>query len=233
MNNQQLLLDNHNNNANNEVNFYPLHSLSHGLSISVTKICNDHPVFLIENFLTPDECDYIISFGESKLAPSTVVENDKLVIPSYRTSYTAFITDSGKYCNDNIIKKIQQRVSAFSWFPVQHMESFNLTRYCHNQKYDEHVDYFDQSHLTLLGNAKQRVCTFFVYLNDVPDDAGGHTIFPYLNLKIKPKKGNAVFWLNTDLNGVPYPKSRHLGEVITKENIIKYALNIWIRQCAF
>lgn len=219
--------------ANKDIKLLPIYSMAHGLPIIVTRLSNDHPIYLIENFLTPEECDYVIQYGDAKLKPSTAVENDKLVIPSYRTSTTAFITECGKVSDDEILKKIQLRASAFSWFPIKHIESLNLTRYQYNQKYDIHADYFDPSNVKLLGIAKQRVCTFFVYLNDLPEDAGGHTIFPKLNISIRPVKGNAVFWLNTGFDGTLYPITKHMGEVIRKEDVVKYAMNIWIRQNAY
>lgn len=221
------------NEANNDAELYPVNSMAHGLPISIKRLSDDHPIYLIENFVTGEECDHVVEKGKKLLQPSTAVENDKLVIPSYRTSTTAYLTECGKYSNDNILKTIQQRVSALSWFPVSHMESLNLTRYLYGQKYDEHGDYFKSNHTSLLGKAGQRLCTFFVYLNDIPDDAGGHTIFPHLNLKVKPKKGNALFWLNTDFEGNPYPLSRHLGEIITQNDVIKYGMNIWMRQYSF
>lgn len=219
--------------ANDDIKCLPIYSLAHELPIRVTRLTNKHPVYLIENFLTADECDFIIKFGEPKLQPSTAIENDKLVIATYRTSWTAFITEGGKPSSETVLKNIQQRASAFSWYPIQHLEAFNLTRYRYGEKYVEHVDYFDKNHTQTAGKAGQRVCTFFVYLNDVPEDAGGCTEFTKLGIKVHPKKGNSVFWLNTSFDGTPFDVTSHLGEVIKSDGVTKYGMNIWVRQNAF
>ena len=56
------------------------------------------------------------------------------------------------------------------------------------------------------------------------------TILAYLNISVKPKKGNAVMWNNCSQNGVTdvcFENAKHRGS--PPDTGVKYALNIWIR----
>jgi prolyl 4-hydroxylase len=78
----------------------------------------------------------------------------------------------------------------------------------------------------------QRLATMFVYLNDLPpDEDGGGTHFPKLDMTIKPKKGNAAFWMNME-NGKVDPRTLHAGQSVRKPDSVKYGMNIWFRDRA-
>ena len=68
-----------------------------------------------------------------------------------------------------------------------------------------------------------------MYLNDLEKhDTGGETHFPELDLKVKPKKGTAVFWMNvTPDKNVDY-RTKHAG--LPPSCSTKYGCNIWIRE---
>jgi hypothetical protein len=209
----------------------PLLSFPTKIPITITVACNDPPVFLIDGFLTEQECKWLRDTAEPMFRPSTAVEDNKLVIRNYRTSWTAHLTLSGKESNEPILQSIMARVSAFSGKPISHMESINVVRYRYGEKYEEHHDYFGIKHSNIKSKGGERIMTFFAYLNDIPEDSGGATLFPMLNFDIIPKMGACAFWLNTDQNAtIYYEKTLHAGEEIKKENIIKYGMNIWIRQ---
>ncbi len=74
----------------------------------------------------------------------------------------------------------------------------------------------------------QRTVTFFVYLNDLPDEeSGGETAFKELNIKVKPKRGRAVFWYDLHADGEGDTRTLHAGLPVIKGT--KFAMNIWIR----
>lgn len=51
---------------------------------------------------------------------------------------------------------------------------------------------------------------FFLFkLSDV--EKGGATVFPYLKLRVEPKKGSAVFWYNLKHSGYADPRTLHSG----------------------
>jgi prolyl 4-hydroxylase len=66
--------------------------------------------------------------------------------------------------------------------------------------------------------------TILVYLND--NFKGGETSFPMLDKKIKPEKGKAVIFYNTDTNGTILRKSKHAGIPVIEGE--KWICNKWI-----
>lgn len=216
----------------------PLVYLPFNRPITIRRVGAQHPVFVIDNFLSEEECQSIIRYGEPKLKRSTAVENDQLVIKDYRNSWTGFISPSGKFSPHSAVNEVLKRVCAFSGYPVDHMESVNIVRYRGGEKYEPHFDYFNPDNVKMIGKAGQRVMTFFVYLNDVPEECGGATYFDTLGLRVQPKMGSCAVWFNTDPTGkVLYHLSHHGGEEIKATekypNPVKYALNVWVRQNCF
>jgi prolyl 4-hydroxylase len=71
-----------------------------------------------------------------------------------------------------------------------------------------------------------RILTFFLYLSDVEE--GGETVFPTLDIKVKPKRGRALIWPSV-LNDNPEeqdPRTTHAAAPVIKGK--KYAANAWI-----
>jgi prolyl 4-hydroxylase len=72
----------------------------------------------------------------------------------------------------------------------------------------------------------QRVFTAVLYLND--DFAGGETVFPRLDVTIKPKSGRLVFWQNTNIGSLKvHPISMHQGAPVKYGN--KRIISFWFR----
>ena len=68
----------------------------------------------------------------------------------------------------------------------------------------------------------------FVYLNGDAAFDGGNTVFPALNITVRPKKGSALIWRNVDYSVPPRPDFRtlHEGREVTRGT--KFALNVWV-----
>lgn len=115
---------------------------------------------------------------------------------------------------DEVITRIENKISEWTLIPPGHGEGLQLLRYNHDQKYGAHYDYlFDEQGTANGGN---RLATVLVYLSDVEE--GGETVFPNVpvpstqtaeagfskcameGLAVRPRKGDAVlFWsLKTD-----------------------------------
>ena len=188
----------------------------------------DYDITIIDNFLTEQECDYIVEKARPNLKRSSVMGKEKSETSTVRTSTNTFLKTKG----DPILENISKRVSEYNGKPVQYQESVQVVHYEPGQKYEHHFDACtDPKKPYCARDAKRgglRYDTFFVYLNDVIE--GGQTDFPVLGKQVNPVKGRAVYWRNLlSDNSTHHPKSKHAGlPPISGE---KWGMNIWTRCC--
>jgi len=141
-------------------------------------------VFRIHNMCTPDESRSIIENalslkGASALHRSTVGEDETT---DTRTSENAWDSDS------DVAKALISRS-----FRVTNIEEnpgkrdgLQIVRYKSGQGYNTHPDYFengrrngdDDFDFNPYSGGSNRFATVFIYLNDVPENQGGFTVFP-------------------------------------------------------
>jgi prolyl 4-hydroxylase len=184
-------------------------------------------VVLLGNVLSEEECDALCAYTERRLTRSPVVgdADGGTQINAQRTS-TGAMLDRGE---TPFIARIDARLAALAHWPVENGEGLQVLRYQQGNEYRPHYDWFDPD---LPGPARhlekggQRVGTFVIYLSDV--DAGGSTSFPGCGLEIQPRKGNAVFFRNTDNYGAPDRSTLHAGTPVTTGT--KFVANKWLRE---
>ena len=201
-------------------------------SIFKTKILHKNPdIILIENFLTAEECDYIIKLGEPHIKKSEVCGKNGSRPDKSRTSMTAHI--GKKFLRgdnpDKVLLNVLEKASKYGGLPAKNIEPIQLVRYEPGQYFKPHYDYLDSKLPIYKNNIEkngQRELTFFVYLTDVDEDAGGKTYFPKLKKHFSANKGGAIFWTNM-VDGKEDPRTLHSGTELKKG--IKYGLNIWVR----
>jgi len=187
-----------------------------------------HEIYTIENFLTREECKYIIKISRKRFVRSKVVVDGKPNVVDGRTSYSAFL-DS---LNDTKLLKIRIRAAQLLKHPLTHIEELQVVSYEKGQQYQIHHDAFTNKSISEKGKIEkngQRVYTVLVYLND--DFFGGSTFFPSLEYKIQPKEGKALVFRNVTKLRRIIKAANHCGLPVTKGR--KYALNIWIRDRPF
>jgi prolyl 4-hydroxylase len=189
-------------------------------------------VYLIEHFLTPLECDYIIYQAGPFLQRSNVVDRSGVqleVLDNTRTSQGMFFP---QFPEDRILDDIQERISAITLFPIGNGEGMQVLHYGPGEEYRPHYDYFDPSTpggKQCYDRGGQRIATFMIYLHTT--EQGGETVFPEANLKIKPIKGNAVLFYNCLPRGKEDPRSLHGGAPVLKGE--KWIITKWIRARTF
>ena len=177
------------------------------------------PIYIIDNFLTTEECKEIINLITDK-KESKVLNGDKSIIDvKSRISYTC---EGGKKLVD-IMDKIHIKMCKILDVPNSSAEGNTITYYPEGGYYKEHCDFFYQDNIDLQNG--QRTWTFMVYLNNV--DKGGNTTFPKLNLEFKPVIGKALIWCNLTNTGEGDMNSLHKGSVIDTGE--KYILTNWFR----
>ncbi|CAM6087607.1 unnamed protein product [Calypogeia fissa] len=202
-----------------------------------------HPrAFLCEHFLTEEECDHLKNLASGKLTKSMVVRNGgKRVHDESRTSSGMFLDKA----QDDIVKRIEDRIAAWTFLPPENGESIQVLRYQYGQKYEPHPDFFNEEY-----NSKERggnrMATVLMYLSDATK--GGETTFPSiqdkstfkddswsecgkLGLAVKPKKGTALLFYNLAPNATPDMASRHMGCPVLEGE--KWSATKWIHVSPF
>lgn len=114
-----------------------------------------------------------------------------------------------------VFRNIYEKVADYLQVNESQIEDLQVIRYKENQQYKPHLDPTREN---------DRVYTVILYLND--DFVGGETYFPLLDLKVKPKKGKSLCFLNRDSASQVISYSKHAGLPVTSG--VKYICNIWI-----
>lgn len=196
--------------------------------------------FVYHNFLSKDECQYLINLAKPHMEKSTVVDNEtgKSKDSRVRTSSGTFLARGG----DKIISNIEQRIADFTFIPVENGEGLQVLHYEVGQKYEPHYDYFADEYN--IKNGGQRVATVLMYLSDVEE--GGETLFPAAEgnfsavpwwnelsecgkrgLSLKPKMGDALLFWSMKPDASPDPSSLHGSCPVIKGN--KWSCTKWMR----
>ncbi|XP_041022340.1 probable prolyl 4-hydroxylase 10 [Juglans microcarpa x Juglans regia] len=196
--------------------------------------------FVYHNFLTKDECEYLISLAKPHMHKSTVVDGEtgKSKDSRVRTSSGTFLARG----RDKIIRNIEKKIADFTFLPAEHGEGLQVLHYEVGQKYEPHFDYFQDQLNTK--NGGQRMATVLMYLSDVEE--GGETVFPVAKgnfssvpwwdelsdcgkkgLSVKPKMGDALLFWSMNPDATLDPSSLHGGCPVIKGN--KWSATKWVR----
>ena len=197
---------------------------------NVTMYSADPILYVVNNFLSNDECEAFIEAANGKLKPSTVISPDKHIQHESRTSENCWIEHDA----NEIVHEVSKRFSILVQMPIRNAEQYQLVYYKRGTEYKPHFDSFDFETEDGKKNWEpggQRMITVIAYLNDVKE--GGETGFPELGINVPPKKGDALVFHNTlqeDAAAYPRinPRSLHGGmPVIYRE---KWMVNLWYRE---
>jgi prolyl 4-hydroxylase len=177
----------------------------------------DYKVLEIRGLLTPQECDEIIAYAQQK----GMYESDVLsygsssgteVMDQYRKSKTAWMTDD----ENPIAMRLALYSEQITGLPRENQEMLQVAFYEKDGKFNEHFDacvFEDKSFCDKMNNnAGQRRSTLLIYLND--DFEGGETEFVNIGLTVKPEKGKAILFWNTDENENIIQESKHRGNPV-------------------
>jgi prolyl 4-hydroxylase len=195
--------------------------------------------FVYHNFLSKEECEYLIALAKPHMVKSTVVDSTtgKSMDSRVRTSSGMFLRRG----RDKVIRAIENRIADYTFIPVEHGEGLQVLHYEVGQKYEPHFDYFLDEYNTK--NGGQRMATLLMYLSDVEE--GGETIFPDADvnstslpwynelsecarkgLAIKPKMGDALLFWSMKPDASLDPLSLHGGCPVIRGN--KWSSTKWM-----
>ncbi|PIN22264.1 Prolyl 4-hydroxylase alpha subunit [Handroanthus impetiginosus] len=168
-------------------------------------------VFLYRNFLSEEECDYLISWVHGK--KSNNMERDdsaKIDMNNIPTNFGVSMD-----ANDEIARKIDERISAWTFLPIEYSKSLQFLHFGHEDS-NRNYNYFHNKSATQVG--EPLLATVILYLSNVSQ--GGQILFPQLENKmwsdctknsyvLKPTRGNAILFFNLHLNATPDRRSFH------------------------
>lgn len=182
---------------------------------------------IIDNFLTLQECDYVLEeLRFSHWRQSHLInrgnEGGELAFKSpRRVSETA----NQEWFSDELnifIRDIEQRLNRIIPFNPSHLEYWQGTRYPIGGKLDHHLDagYWTDHY------AGERKYTFLIYLTT--PQRGGSTYFRALDRHVSAIAGRLVIWDNLFKDGSPNHKTIHCGSSLEVGS--KITLVTWLRE---
>ena len=196
--------------------------------VQVTHNRQDPALMVFVNLLSPAECDALIDEARPRLSRSLTVDTktggEELHVD--RSSQGMFFTRS----ENAVVQRVEARIAKLLNWPVKNGEGLQVLRYPPGAEYKPHYDYFDPQEPgtpVILERGGQRVATLIIYLCE-PEE-GGATVFPDIDFKVAPKRGNAVFFSY----GQAHPVSRtlHGGEPVKAGE--KWIATKWLREREF
>jgi prolyl 4-hydroxylase len=180
---------------------------------------------LVDGFCSAGEATAVIERARPLLESSTVALGEDLVVAENRSSSSALILSDQDSAPE--LEPLLLRLAALAGLPAAHSEGLWVVRYGPGEEYRAHRDYYrPEKHASLMADWGNRVVTVLLYLSDV--DAGGETEFPELDLRVSPRLGRALRWLNVDTDGRLHPETLHAS--LPLQTGEKWALNAWFRE---
>ena len=217
-------------------------------SVNVAPIVGGSPIGLqyVEGFLSSEDIDKMIEICDScdgwTSSPSRDGDSAATVIAS-RTSYSCpliwplyylphveKLRESGRLTSNveeelNFSWGITQRIASLLEIDETFIEPLQLIRYTPGQFYRQHHDHGSYYN----ADTEQRPLTMLLFLSNVPEsDGGGYTHFPFLDISVLPRKGDAIVWRNEDEDTGEVLKAAVAPRSDSEQGITKHACNVWI-----
>ena len=178
-------------------------------------------VVKIDNFLTDEECGYLISLAEAiGWATVSTKNQENSVGRSKKTS----LCDDEECAHDSMLVRVQEKLSNLLSIPANNFEFVEFEKFNFGDSFGVHHHYATDDFWKPAG---ARALTVHLSLSDV--DGGGSTGFPELDwLFVKPEKGQILIWSNV-LNNDPRMKNDlTVLESLPVSNGTLYGANMWI-----
>ena len=180
-------------------------------------------LYVLENFISDEECEGLNAIIRTELRPSTVtVDNGDRY---FRTSSTCDLHNQ----DHPLVKTVDHKMAAALGINHSYSEEIQAQLYLKGQQFKAHTDCFPpytpeyEKYAGVRGN---RTWTFMVYLNCATQ--GGGTEFTKINRTFTPKRGTAIIWNNLDVNGYPNDGTMHAG--LPVEDGEKIVITKWFRE---
>ncbi|CAJ1443396.1 unnamed protein product [Effrenium voratum] len=165
----------------------------------------DPRMVAVPQFLSKEECDHLCELAQGswirslvgKFADPAAGQTDKVATAEARTRTSS--SCPLRPAQTVLVQRIEQRLAQLAKLPLENLERLVVVRYEPGQEFSLHHD------------GKFRPTTVFIYLNELPDNAGGDTFFPHLGFSFVPRTGCAVMWPNAQEDGSEDSRMVHAG----------------------
>ena len=189
---------------------------------------NKFKIWEIYNLLSEAECNRIIQISkQGGFVEAQVLKNDGTAGNNdyVRKGKVSWLRKN----RDLLIGKLSRITSKITNIPVENQETLQVAKYDPGDMFTSHYDPCipeNQSEKSCESEnfyAGARIATLLVYLND--EFTGGETAFPAIPFTVRPQRGKAILFWNTDENEILHEEALHRGkEVISGE---KYICTVW------
>ncbi|KDR24152.1 prolyl 4-hydroxylase subunit alpha-1 [Zootermopsis nevadensis] len=185
------------------------------------------PLILIyHDVIYDDEIETIKKLAMPRFKRATV-QNSKtgeLETANYRISKSAWLRDD----YHPHVAAVNRRVEDITGLTVNTAEELQVVNYGIGGHYEPHFDFArkEESNAFKSLGTGNRIATFLFYMSDVSQ--GGATVFPQINVALRPEKGAAAFWYNLHRSGEGDMDTRHAAcPVLTGS---KWVSNKWLHE---
>jgi prolyl 4-hydroxylase len=186
-------------------------------------------VALLDNVLSSEECESLMSLALPRLAPSTIVDpmtgEDRAA--AHRSSDGMFFARG----ETAFIDVLDRRLSALMGIAPENGEGLQVLRYAAGGQCAPHFDFLVPSsaaNRASIARSGQRVATLLVYLNDA---AGGETYFPETGLAVSPRRGHGLYFEYANQRGELDRRSAHGAAPVERGE--KWIVTQWMRERPF
>ena len=189
-------------------------------AMAIPSKCLD--IFVVRDFLDPDECAGMIALIDSNRVPSRLLAPSG--DPEFRTSESCNLDPT-----DELVQRVETKLTALTGIDPALGETIQGQRYDVGQQFKPHTDYFHdhQAYWQVMDRTGgQRTWTAMIFLNT--PGGGGHTYFEHAAVKATPRAGNLLIWNNLQADGTGNPYSLHQGMKVTEG--VKYIITKWHRE---
>ena len=187
----------------------------------------DPTIRVVESFVSPAVCDWIIAKARDNLRPAEVFDG-QAVRPVKAEGRTNSAAGFDLVNADVVVLLVRERLAATFGYDASAMEAPQLLHYAVGQQFAPHFDFLDDAipaYAQSVAALGQRFATLLVYLNQ--DYEGGETDFPKLEYRFRGRTGDALMFANTDANGQADRRMLHAGLSPTAGE--KWVLSQWVR----
>lgn len=192
------------------------------------RVMDSPQITVIENLITPAECDWIVEHAKPVLQRALVYDktDGSGVSSQIRTNSDMRFSFPD---TDLVLMFTGRKICDLVGCHFLEQEDPSVLHYRPGQQFRAHFDFLDPSipayakQLPLTG---QRFWTLLIYLNE--DYEGGETDFPRLNFRYKGRKGDALLFRNVDAEGKPDRRTLHAG--LPPLSGEKWVFSQWIHQ---